>query len=280
MLERGKDHDMLSARDVTVEISGKRLLDSVSLDVLPGQVTALIGPNGAGKSTLLKTLTGEHRPSRGCILIDGTDIATLKPRELAFRRAVVPQASNLQFPFTVEEVVLLGTNVPGFNVSRSGRDDSARLTMREAMQRADVAHLAGRHYTTLSGGERQRVHLARALCQLASSQKGSGTRVLLLDEPTSSLDLAHQLLILDAARNEASAGLAVLVVLHDFNLAARYGDTIALILHGRLVAVGSSSQIIQSDLLSQAFGCLVHANQLPADKVPYVLAQACALNTV
>lgn len=262
---------MFSARNVSVEVDGKRLINDVTLDVPAGGVCVLIGPNGAGKSTLLKTLTGEARLCGGSILIDGRDVASLSPRDLAQRRAVVPQSSHLQFPFSVEEVVLLGASVPGFG----RRDGGMRGAAAKAMAAADVAHLAGRDYPTLSGGERQRVHLARALCQLWNAPPVTGTRALFLDEPTSSLDIGHQLLILDAAREEARNGIAILMVLHDFNLAARYADRVALMCRGRLAAVGEPREIIASAALSRPFGCEVQTNTPPPDSGPFVLPQAC-----
>lgn len=261
---------MISARNVSVHVGGKRLIEHVTLDVPAGGVVALIGPNGAGKSTLFKALTGEARLCGGSILIDGCDVAALSPRDLAQRRAVVPQTSHLQFPFSVEEVVLLGASVPGFG----HRDGGMRGAAAKAMAAADVAHLASRDYPTLSGGERQRVHLARALCQLWNAPPVGATRALLLDEPTSSLDIAHQLLILDAAREEARTGIAVLIVLHDFNLAARYADRIGLMWNGRLAALGSPEEIIDSGVLSQPFACGLQTNTVPS-KGPFVLPQVC-----
>lgn len=261
---------MFSARNVSVDVDGKRLIDDITLDVPAGGVSVLIGPNGAGKSTLLKALTGEQRICGGSILIDGRDVAAMAPRELAQRRAVVPQSSRLHFPFTAEEVVLLGASVPGFGP----RDDSVGVNADRAMAAADVAHFAHRAYPTLSGGERQRVHLARALCQLWNAPPVRGTRALFLDEPTSSLDIAHQLLILDAARKEAQKGIAVLVVLHDLNLAARYADRVALMSNGRLHAVGTPDEIIETETLSLAFGCRVATNTVP-ENGPFMLPQTC-----
>lgn len=264
---------MLEAIDISYAIAGSELLSGVSLDISPGEVVVAAGPNGAGKSTLLRILSGEQLPSRGSVLLDGVALSQYGAAQLACRRAVVPQASQLQFPFCVSEVVSLGISVPGF-----GHDDAAsRHHVASAMGRADVVHLAQRLYPTLSGGERQRVHLARALCQLSAAPRHKGTYALFLDEPTASLDLAHQLLILEEARKEASRGLAVIVVLHDLNLAARYANRIVLLDRGRLVAFGRPEDVLQDDLLSEVFCCKVHVGVLPREPLPFLLPQACDL---
>ena len=265
---------MLEALNVSVEIGGNRLLSDVSIEVRPGEMLVVAGPNGAGKSTLLKALTGEQRPTSGAVWIDGEDISEISAAQLANRRAVVPQASQLQFAFTVREVVGLGVAVPGFGLKST---DSSRA-IESAMSRADITHLARRSYTTLSGGERQRVHLARALCQLSAAAHSGRSGLLFLDEPTSSLDLAHQLLILEEARKEAHHGAGVFVVLHDLNLAARFGDRIALLYRGRLVAQGTPIDVLRNDTLSEVFGCNVQVGTLPPGSLPFVLPQACQLS--
>ena len=193
------------------------------------------------------------------------------PGELARRRAVVPQSSALSFPFTVLEVVLLGVTVPGF-----ARVEPLALAMRmrrcaPSGSRARAAAL----YVELSGGERQRVHIARALCQLATAKpRPRETASLLLDEPTSSLDLAHQGVVLGDARRQAGRGLAVLAVLHDLNLAAAYADEIVLMSRGRIRASGRPAEVLRDDLLSEVYGCPVRTNATPAAGVPFVIPQA------
>jgi len=254
---------MLEARDVSFAIGQNELLSGVSLTLAPGEFVVAAGPNGAGKSTLLRILSGEQRPSRGTVLLDGVDLSLFDPAALARRRSVVPQSSQLQFA--------LGITVPGFDREDAG----SRYHVASAMARADIVHLGRRLYPTLSGGERQRVHLARALCQLSASPRPEGTCTLLLDEPTASLDLAHQLLILEEARKEAFRGLAILVVLHDLNLAARFADRIALLSGGRLAAFDRPADVLQDDLLSEVFDCRVRAGALPSEPLPFVLPQAC-----
>jgi iron complex transport system ATP-binding protein len=259
---------MLEAQGITVERGGRKLLDDVFASVQPGLVTAIVGPNGAGKSTLLKVLAGELKPTSGKVVLDGRSLATFSAAELAARRATVPQSTALSFPFTVIEVVKLGASVPGFDQdpiqSRRIADDALADMALEAFR--------DRLYAGLSGGERQRVHIARALCQLSSAQRHrEQTAVLLLDEPTSSLDLAHQSLVLGEVREQASDGRAVAVVLHDLNLAAAWADDVVLMSKGRIAARGAPAAIFKDDLLSSVFGCAIEANRTPPAGVPYLL---------
>lgn len=264
---------MLVASTVSVIINGTTLLKNASLTARPSEVVVICGPNGAGKSTLLKVLSGELQPSGGTVTLDGSNIAEMKAWQLAERRSVVPQSTHLAFPFTVAEVVSLGLTVPGF---AGGRHQYGELVM-DTLHRVDLTGFADRSYPTLSGGERQRVHLARALCQLAASRRTDGTRVLFLDEPTASLDLSHQLLVLQEARRVATAGTAVIAVLHDLNLAAAYADQIALMASGRIASIGPPESVMEDEKLSEVFECSVRSRQTPPNGVPYVLPQLCSL---
>lgn len=252
---------------VSFEVGGARLVDAVQLEVRAGQMVGILGPNGAGKSTLLKLVSGELAPTAGRILLDGAPMAHAAPALLARRRAVVPQSSQLTFAFTALEVVLLGASVPGFGVA----DDIAEAGER-ALARVGLAGLADRTYTALSGGERQRVHIARALCQLATAPRRAGeTPLLLVDEPTSNLDIGHQRLVLGAIRELAADGMAVLAILHDVNLAAAYCDRLVLMRNGAVVAAGHAADVVRDTPLSRTFGCRLDANTTPADGTPFLL---------
>jgi iron complex transport system ATP-binding protein len=262
---------MLEARDVTVEANGNTLLRSASIATTPGRIIVLIGPNGAGKSTLLRVLSGELAPTRGEVLLDGRPLATYASSELARRRAVVPQSSALTFPFTVLEVAMLGVTVPGVAGSAAVATEAAR----EALDAVGLSPLADRLYVHLSGGERQRVHIARALCQLSHPTFRPGeSRCLLLDEPTSNLDLAHQSLVLEAVRAQAERGCAILAVMHDLNLAAALADDMILLVRGQVAASGPTAEVLQDGLLSAAYGCEVFANRAPGPERPFVLPPA------
>lgn len=249
----------LAAKRVTVRRGGCVLLDEVSATLVPGRVTALVGPNGAGKSTLLRVLTGELAPDAGAVTYGDRPLSRWEAADLARRRAVVPQESDLRFPFRVEEVVRLG-RVPHVGAGETGYDrDLARV----ALAKVDLLGLEERHYPTLSGGERQRVHLARAWAQLqpAPGRLAAAGRVLLLDEPTASLDLAHQHGVLALARDMArKEGVAVLTVLHDLNLVLAYADDAVVLRRGRVVEAGLVQDVITPTRVSEVFGvasCLV-----------------------
>lgn len=259
---------VLSAFEASYRIGGAWLVENASLDVSVGEVVAVLGPNGAGKSTLLRMMAGELAPVSGEIAIAGRDIAQLKASDLARLRAVVAQASTLAFPFTVREVVRLGVSVPGLT------RESARVerAVGDAIARVGLSAFSGRLFTELSGGERQRAHIARALCQLTVARAiGGGGQVLLLDEPTSSLDIGHQRIVLEALRSEASAGTAILLVMHDLNLAAAFGDRVAIMSRGRIIADGTPRQAMTSEILSRAYGCALSVDRPPAEGIPFVL---------
>jgi iron complex transport system ATP-binding protein len=268
---------MLEAKSVWFEAGGHALLADVDLAVAPGRVTVLIGPNGAGKTTLLRVLSGEIAPTRGLASLDGVPLRSLSAAELARRRAVVPQSSAVAFPFMVREVVMLGVTVPGFGLI----DEVAAGRVDAALDAVGLTRLAGRLYPTLSGGERQRVHVARALCQLSAAARGENeSGCFLLDEPTASLDLAHQGHVLAAMRRQAGQGLAVVAILHDLNLAAAVADRLVLLAGGRVAAAGSPRDVLRAEVLSTAYGCRVIPNRAPHDGVPFVLPPAAFLDTI
>lgn len=239
---------MLTTGEVNVRIAGRTLIESVTLTITPGEVLALLGPNGAGKSTLLKVLTGELTPTSGSVRMNAKPLAAWSPLQRARRRAILPQHSGLSFPFTVHEVVLLGRSPHG------GGDSAAdRHVVRYALAATEVAHLSERIYPRLSGGERQRVQLARVLVQVWDSLPSGEPRYLLLDEPTANLDLSHQHATLRLARRFARAGVGVLAVLHDLNLAAEYADQIAVLRQGRLDVVGTPAAVLTPEIVHRTF---------------------------
>src|SRR5262245_32774253 len=190
---------MLEAIGASYDVNGRRLVAGIDLELRAGNLMCLVGPNGAGKSTLLRLLSGEIAPSEGSVRLDGREMCRVPPSELARRRAVVPQTAVLSFPFTVLEVVLLGATVPGFSVNWP-RAERAALA---AIRTVGMTGFESRLFTELSGGERQRVHIARALCQLATADRpGAESTALLLDEPIANLDLSHQSVVLEEARRQ------------------------------------------------------------------------------
>ncbi|MYW02777.1 heme ABC transporter ATP-binding protein [Streptomyces sp. SID3343] len=241
----------VEAEDVGYAINGRNLVDGVSLTVRHGEIVAVLGPNGAGKSTLLGLLTGDLTPHHGLVRIADRPIADYSQRELALRRGVLPQAVTLSFPFTVDEVVRMG-RAPHAGLAYEESEDEI---VARCLAETDVSHLLERAYPSLSGGERARVSLARVLAQ--------GAPVLFLDEPTAALDLKHTEDVLRLARARARKGDAVVIVLHDLNLAAAYADRIALMARGRLVACGAPAEVCTAPLLSELYGHPVDVMKRP-----------------
>ena len=253
---------MLEVEQLRVQRGARTVLDELSLQLLPGQVLGVLGPNGAGKSTLLGALSGELVAASGRVLLDGRPLAAWPGPERARRLAVLAQSSTLDFAFRVEDVVAMG-RLP----HASGRELDGQIVA-AALAAADVTYLSGRNYLTLSGGERQRVHLARVLAQL---WPGGAGQVLLLDEPTSMLDPLHQHSTLQAVRDFAQRGAAVLVIVHDLNLAARYCDRLLLLAEGRPHALGTPDEVLQPATLNAVFGLQVLVQRHPERDHPLIV---------
>jgi iron complex transport system ATP-binding protein len=236
----GMTDAVLTAEAVALRVEGVALVEDVSLEILAGEVVGVVGPNGAGKTSLLRILAGEVAPTSGRVTLGGVPLSRLRPRELARRRAVLPQHTLLQFAFRALDVVLMG-RYP----HRESSEEEDLETAHRAMAGTDTAHLERRLYPTLSGGEQTRVSFARVLAQDAP--------LVMLDEPTTSLDLRHQELVMRLVRSLADGGAAVVAVLHDLNLAARYADRVALMNGGRLAALAPTREVLRADLLTEVY---------------------------
>ena len=253
---------MLSAENIHVSLSGAPVLRGVSLGAAPGQVTVIAGPNGSGKTTLLRAMT-QDLPYRGRIRLDGADIAALPGWRLATRRAVLPQASRIAFPFTVLEIVRLGM--------MAAAHPAPETRAAEALARVGLSGFEGRFYQELSGGEQQRAQLARVLTQVWEPVGADGPRWLFLDEPVSSLDIGHQLEVMDLMAGYARAGGGVIAVMHDLNLTSMYADRVILLADGRCLAAGSPEAVLTDDTLSRAYGCVLRVNAAPPAPATYLL---------
>jgi iron complex transport system ATP-binding protein len=254
-----------AGRDLRCSAGNRVLLDGVSLEVLPRQVHALLGPNGAGKTSLLRLLSGERRPDSGRVTLNGRPLDALDSAARARQRAVLPQSHGLSFGFTAAQVVALGR----LSCPRHAAEREARI-VQETMELAGVAHLAGRIYPTLSGGERARVQLARVMAQVWDPLPEDPPRYLLLDEPTASLDLAHQHDCLRALRTLATRDIGVLVILHDPNLALRHAGHITLLREGRVLAQGHPAHVITEANLEQLYGVPVRLVRAEGEPLPVV----------
>ena len=270
---------MLQAHGIAVQRGERQILSDIDLSLPAGQVIGVLGANGAGKSTLLAALAGELSPSTGRITLNGRPLSAWPAAELARCRAVLPQSPSLQFDLPVATVIGMGA-YPHARHSRTGahptnRHDTAQAAMAEdqrILQRvlvlADVQDLYERRYRRLSGGEQQRVHLARVLYQLLLARHGNDEyRVLMLDEPTASLDPRHQLQLLSAVYTLAhEENVAALVIVHDLNLAAGCCDRLLLLGQGCVAACGTPAQVLTPDTLRQVYG--VEATVLPHPNQP------------
>ncbi|MFM2587960.1 heme ABC transporter ATP-binding protein [Vibrio sp. TBV020] len=236
---------VLSGKNISMKFGKRTILDNINIDIRAGEVTTLLGPNGAGKSTLLKLLCGEVS-SRCDIRYFEQPREQWSPAELAKHLGMLPQHSTLSFPFLAREVVELGAiplNVP---------NKQAQELADKYMAMTEVTHLSDRLYPSLSGGEKQRLHLARVLVQL---DQADDKKILMLDEPTSALDLAHQHNTLKIARQLADEfNTAVVVVLHDLNLASQYSDRLVVLHQGKLVADGSPWDALTSQMVEEVYG--------------------------
>ncbi|MEO9337896.1 heme ABC transporter ATP-binding protein [Mesorhizobium sp. SB112] len=263
---------MIEALDISVSIGKKRIVSEVDFAVRPGKFAAIVGPNGSGKTTFLRALSGDL-PYEGYISLNGQDMASMKPWQSATCRAVLPQSTALSFPFTVREIVKLG-----LMHGRSGVLPGQEAGLPDlALQRVDLEGFAGRFYQELSGGEQQRVQLARVLCQVWSPVLEGQPRYLFLDEPVSSLDIKHQLIIMEIARDFARSGGGVVAILHDLNLTAMFADEIFVMHKGRLAASGTPQDVLTDALIENVFECRLRVGQMPTDNMPFVLPQT-ALN--
>jgi iron complex transport system ATP-binding protein len=252
----------LEVQKLTCAYDGRSVLENLCLVARPGEVLALIGPNGVGKSTLMRAMARLLRPSRGRVLLAGRDLWHTAPRDVACQLALAPQASGTQWPVTVEQAVALG-RAPhrGWLLPLTAQD---RIAIDRALEQTGLGSLRGRRVTELSGGEQQRVVLARVLAQ--------EPQVLLLDEPTSHLDLRYQSGILGLVRRLAhQGGLTVVVSLHDLNLAALYADQLALLGEGQLLAVGPPAEVLTSERLTQVYGVPVIVTRHPLYSIPLVM---------
>jgi len=256
---------LIDINEVSIRLENKQhsvLLDSVSCHVNAGQIMAIIGPNGAGKSSLISAIAGDLN-YHGEIRIEGVaEDAKLRARQVA----VLPQLSLLNFPYRVAEVVSLA-RIP--HETGHKRD---RQIVREALSLMDADYLHDRLYTELSGGEKQRVQLARVLAQVWQAEDApNGSRLLLLDEPTAALDLGHQQLLMRALKTFAEQNVAIVMVLHDINLAAHYADTILALLCSQTVSFGRTSEVITSENIEKLFGVEAKVLKHPDQNCPIVV---------
>lgn len=248
---------MLKVRDISIDYETQRVVRDVSFTLEKGRLVALLGPNGAGKTSILKALNGSLRPSKGEILLADRPLGGYSRREIARRIAVIAQETETKFPVSVLEFVLAGR----FSHSRGfgWETEADRQAARECLRLCDLENYEARPMNRLSGGERQRVVLARALATEA--------RILLLDEPTANLDLAHQAMMFRLVRERCeTCESAAVVITHDLNPAAEFADEIVLLKAGRIAAKGAPRDVLTEENVREVFGVKVLLDENPASR--------------
>ena len=248
----------LEVKGLSVDIGARRIVNQVDIKVPNGHFVGLLGPNGSGKSTILKTIYRVRRPASGRVLLDGSDLLAMPPKDAARRVAVLAQETTVEFDFTVFEMVMIGRTPHKKAFERD--DDTDRAAAIQAIERVGCAHLVSRSFNTLSGGEKQRVLIARALTQ--------GADHLILDEPTNYLDIRYQIEVLELV---AGLNVTVLAALHDLSLAALFCDTVYLLAGGRIVAGGHPRTVITAETVSHAYGADVLIVDHPETGTPHLI---------
>ncbi|WP_103530358.1 ABC transporter ATP-binding protein [Streptomyces sp. SM11] len=256
-----QDVPRLAARGITVGYGDRTVIDQLDVAVPPGVITTIIGPNGCGKSTLLRTLTRLLKPAGGTVVLDGEDIGRLRTRDVAKKLGLLPQAPVAPEGLTVADLVARGRH-PHQSWLRQWSSDDVDV-VRRALAMTGVADLADRPVDSLSGGQRQRVWISMTLAQ--------GTDLLLLDEPTTYLDLAHAIDVLDLVDDLHESGRTVVMVLHDLNLATRYSDNLVVMRAGAVLAQGHPRDVITAELLYEAFGLRAKVIDDPVGDRPLIV---------
>ena len=249
-----------SAKDIVVRRDGRNLVNNVSIDFSPGEIAVVTGPNGAGKTTLISAMAGYISCDQGRVSIGEFELAHLSAQQLAERRAVLTQASNVVFDFSVSDILSMG--LP----SAMQGAENLRADILELATECEVSDLLDRKFNLLSGGERQRVQFCRALVQITGNKSSALSKYLILDEPTSSLDLYHVVKLIEILKKLRQQNIGILAVLHDLNLTAHIASSVYLLKNGELVGRGSPDEVLTEELLSDVYNtpvCVERRNDRP-----------------
>ena len=255
---------MMKFESISLELGGNPVLRNVSLDLQPGSVTVVLGPNGTGKSSLLKVASGEWSATHGDVRLYDQPVKEWRAEERAKIMGVLPQESTLNFPYLVQEVVMLGRTPHATGLARDTE------IVDQALHQVDCQHLRQRLYTVLSGGEKQRIQFARVLAQIWEPQ-GDKAPVMLLDEPSASFDIEHQLALISIVRALAEKGYLIVMVLHDLNLAASCADQMVLLRCGEIAAQGAPDQVVTQANIKHIFNVEADVVSLPGRRTPVVV---------
>ena len=254
---------MIEIDRLSLELKGHSILKNISAGIDKGSFTAILGPNGAGKSTFMKCLTGSEKGFTGTVRLDGKKLSDYGLKEMASKRAVLSQRFQVEFPFTVEEVVTMGRYDKDLGTTVKRQEQ----ILEEVLASVDAIHLRNRIFPSLSGGEQQRVQLARVLAQIWGEEE----RYLFLDEPTSALDLKHQVAVLKLVRQLCyDKGYTIIAVLHDLNLAKAVSDHVILLKNGGLYASGSTNSLLSPRYINTTYGIELEELKDPETGVSYL----------
>lgn len=256
---------MIHALNISVTVNGRSLLHKVNMEIHPGLFTAVAGPNGAGKTTLLRVLSNESRRFQGEVYLNGRTSQSYKVAELSNVRAVLSQSNTLQFSFNVRQIVEMGL------LHQKERGPAKEHLIDEVMELTGVSQWQHRNYLTLSGGEQQRVQLARVLAQVWEKQPFP--RYILLDEPTSNLDIARQQMIFGIVKQACERNIGVLAVVHDLNHVALFADQLYLLKEGEIVASGKPREVFTKSIIEHTFCCRVNIYHDPCNDCPYIVPE-------
>jgi len=252
---------ILDINSICLNYRDKIILSDVSFAVTKGEFFVIIGPNGAGKTSLLKIIAGLEKTQQGSVVVRGKNVRDYTRRSISQVLAIVPQQIEVGFPFSVSETVIMGRTPHLGILGMEGKEDFK--IAQDAMNFTDVAHLADRKLYQLSGGELQRVIIARAICQQPE--------IILLDEPTTALDPAHQLKIMDLMEKfRREHGTTIIMVSHDLNLASMYGDRLLLLKEGTVIKTGDPKEVLNKELLEESYGCQMQVDESPLGQVARV----------
>jgi iron complex transport system ATP-binding protein len=256
---------MYEVSHLTLRVRDKVILKDVNLTIQAGAFTAIVGPNGAGKSSLLKAMAHEQTHYQGEITLNGKAIKSYTPQALSKVRAVLPQHTTMQFAFTAEQIVMLGRR------SSTHTQKENLSIVEEVLERTALLSLKDRNYLTLSGGEKQRVQLARVLAQVW--EETLYPRYILLDEPTSSMDIAQQQNIFSLAKAVCDRNIGVMAIVHDLNMAAQFADHLYFLKEGVIVANGESEKVFTKSNIEETFCCRVNVYRDPCNNCPYIIPE-------
>ena len=240
---------IIELKSLAYQIGNKKLVQDISLDILSGDMVSIVGPNGSGKTTLIRLISGELKPSSGEVVFLGKKEQDWDSSEIALYRAVLSQSNQLSFPFSVLDIVKMGRHPYSLQEERA---DSKSIS-KNVLKAFNLLDCAERKYTTLSGGEKQRVQIARVITQVWSLNQEYKNKLLILDEPTSYLDINHQAELFKFLKNLNKKGLTIIMVLHDLNHAIQKSNKIAMLKNSRLIDYSKSEELVASKKINEVF---------------------------